>query len=86
MKLFKLLINCAKMPFTLTSEQNKILQKWVEKQDAIVAKKQGKSYAYYGSTGGGYTYCFTPTGLGTVVAVKNSVTNSQIDLTDYDSW
>lgn len=33
-----------------------------------------------------YTYCFTPTSLGTIVVVRCGITNTKIDLTDYESW
>lgn len=35
--------------------------------------------------GGGYTYSFTPTPHGCVVKVRNTQTDDEIDLTDYDS-
>lgn len=35
--------------------------------------------------GGEFTYCFTPTGLGTIIKVKH-YKGEEIDLTDYDSW
>lgn len=41
---------------------------------------------YYGAIGGGLTYSFTPTALGTVVKVKEAITGEEIDLTDYDEW
>lgn len=74
------------MPFELTKEQQTRLKTWAAEQDKLVAQRQGKDFAYYGACGGGYTYCFTPTGLGTVVHVKNSITGDEIDLTDFDCW
>lgn len=41
---------------------------------------------YYGAIGGGLTYEFTPTGVGTIVKVKESSTGLELDLTDYESW
>lgn len=35
--------------------------------------------------GGEFTYCFTPTGLGTIVKVKH-YQGEELDLTDYESW
>jgi len=32
------------------------------------------------------TYSFTPTNLGVVFKVHDSVTGKELDLTDYDSW
>ena len=38
-----------------------------------------------GAIGGRLTYCFTPTGLGTIIKVK-CVCGSAIDLTNYETW
>jgi hypothetical protein len=46
--------------------------------------EQGEPMPYHGAIGGAYAYCFIPTGLGSVVKVKNTVTGDEIDLTDYD--
>lgn len=59
--------------------------------DADQEKKLNQWYAqlkeeYTGAIGGRLTFCFTPTGIGTVVIVKDAVTKKEIDLTDYDSW
>lgn len=43
-------------------------------------------YPYTGAIGGGLTYCFSPTGLGIVTKVQYSLTDEEIDLTDYDEW
>lgn len=39
-----------------------------------------------GAIGGRYTYCYTPTSIGTIIIVKDSITNTQIDLTEYEEW
>jgi len=83
--------------FSLDAEQSERYQEWEKEQDAKVRARQLESTdsstakmaecgAYYGTIGGGYTFTFTPTGLGTVVKVKNCVTGEELDLTDYDSW
>lgn len=41
-------------------------------------------YPYGGAIGGGVTYCFTPTSLGTVFIVQ--AWGQELNLTDYDSW
>jgi hypothetical protein len=38
-----------------------------------------------GAIGGKTTYCFTPTGIGTVTVVKCAC-GKEINLTDYESW
>lgn len=72
--------------FKLSEEQGKKLDDWVAEQDAKVAAIQKRERAYYGCSGGAYTYSFTPTSLGTVVKVVNGVTKEEIDLTDYEDW
>lgn len=41
---------------------------------------------YYGAIGGGYSFTFTPTGIGMACTVTEFITGESIDLTDYDSW
>jgi hypothetical protein len=41
---------------------------------------------YYGTIGGGLTYCFTPTGLGDIVVVREATTGEEINVTDYENW
>ncbi len=38
-----------------------------------------------GAIGGRLTYCFTPTGLGTITVIK-CVCGEEINVTDFDSW
>jgi hypothetical protein len=45
---------------------------------------KGREYPYEGAIGGGLTYHFTPTGLGTVVKV--SYRDQELDLTDSENW
>lgn len=40
---------------------------------------------YAGAIGGSTTYCFTPTGLGTMVSAK-CVCNKVFDITDWEVW
>ena len=66
----------------------------IQKQDPITAKyisrdADGTEYPYLGAIGGGCSYEFTPTGLGTVTKVTwcaGTDYEATIDLTDYDSW
>lgn len=41
---------------------------------------------HYGTIGGGYSFTFTPTGIGGACTVTESITGESIDLTDYDGW
>lgn len=45
-------------------------------------------YPYLGAIGGGLTYEFTPTSLGTCFKVRFGTPGNEqeLDLTDYDSW
>lgn len=43
-------------------------------------------YPYTGAVGGNLTFSFTPTSIGTVVKVRDSVTGAEIDVTDYDMF
>jgi len=78
--------------FSLTEKQEKKLAEWKLVQDAkVISFEKGtelehENEAYYGTTGGGYTYEFTPTSLGCVIKVINNMTKEEIDLTEYDQW
>jgi hypothetical protein len=63
--------------FNLTEEQYSKLKEWKSKHD---------SNAPDGAIGGRYTYSFTPTRLGMVVVVTDSITKEEIDLSNYDEW
>ena len=62
--------------FSLDKEQREKLRECADKHEQV----------YTGAIGGRYTYSFTPTGLGTIVKVHDPITNTEIDLTDYESW
>lgn len=86
--------------FQLDTEQSLRLGIWLREQHRELAKLQwqdpelrekmlDENTPYLGAIGGGLTYEFTPTGLGTVVVVyfrKGSGSEAHIDLTDYDMW
>jgi hypothetical protein len=72
--------------FNLSEAQCNKVNIWRREQDAIVAKQQGKNAPYYGASGGEVTYMFTPTTIGCVMQVKHAMTESVLDISDYDSW
>jgi hypothetical protein len=78
--------------FSLDETQHKKLAAWKKAQDVKVMEQQkGTKFehsgeAYYGCSGGAYSYEFTPTSLGLIVKVRNGATEETIDLSDYDSW
>jgi hypothetical protein len=61
--------------FTLSPEQMEKFEKW----------RKEKGEVYVGAIGGAYTFCFTPTGLGTIEVVK-CADGTELDLTDYDNF
>ena len=86
--------------FELTDKQKTMLKSqrliWderiIEKQknqmshDDFMVKTCDGKYPYYGAIGGGLKYSFTPTGIGTIVEVTNTILDETLDLTDYDGW
>lgn len=70
--------------FTLTDEQKKKLSDWMDSLQPELAKIMKKKWA--DSARGYYTYEFTPTGIGTIVQVREFRTQKVIDLTEYDHW
>lgn len=66
------------MKFTLNKQQLDKLRKW---------KSTKNLNLYGGAIAGRFTYCFTPTSMGIVVEVQDSMEKKdKIDLTDYESW
>lgn len=41
---------------------------------------------YYGAIGGGFTFSFIGTSIGTAVSVKETITGEEINITDYSLW
>jgi hypothetical protein len=78
--------------FGLDEKQAQKLSAWKEEQHKKVIEKQKGTKvehpgeAYYGCSGGAFTYMFTPTTLGLVTEVKNNLTGETINLTDFEDW
>ena len=88
--------------FDLTPEQLQKLDDWiveVNERARAIQLEQGKTnedlnwalgmtdpYPYYGAIGGGVTYSFTPTSIGVIVQITETITKEELDLTDYDTW
>jgi hypothetical protein len=64
--------------FSLNKNEINKYKKWHE--------EQRKKHNIVTAIGGEETFCFTPTGLDTVVEIKNNVTGEILDLTNYDKW
>lgn len=41
---------------------------------------------YYGATGGGVSYTFIPTSLGTIIVVKETITGKELNVSDALDW
>jgi hypothetical protein len=67
------------------AEQDKATA-FMKKQDALVAKQQGKDFPYYGASGGAYSYIFTLTSLGLMVSIRNNLTKAEENLSDTSDW
>ena len=91
------------MKFELDEKESEKLNEFIKVQYAKLVEAQkgtdvekwhstygGITYPYLGSIGGGLTYEFTPTTIGTIVNVTfckgHPDYEAQIDLTDYASW
>ena len=51
--------------------------------------QQFKSFqpeAYAGTSGGRYTYSFTPTSLGVVIVIEDNLFKRKLDITPYHEW
>ena len=55
-------------------------------KEFLVERFKSEGKVYVGVSGGNLTYLITPTSIGTVFNVSDSITGENIDLTDYDNW
>jgi hypothetical protein len=88
------------MKFQITPEDQAKIDKWLaevvyppivaeQKKDPEMAgllfkSSNGVEYPYEGAIGGGLTYHFTPTSLGTILRVTYQ--DQELDLTDWENW
>lgn len=49
-------------------------------------KIQGEDQPYYGAVGGGLSYTFTPTALGDIITVKESITGKELNVSEATGW
>jgi len=68
---------CEDRTFVLSAEQHKKYDEWRKEKN----KKNGE--VYVGAIGGAYSFCFTPTGIGTMVKVT-CADGTELDLTEYE--
>lgn len=75
------------------------INEWLEslKPEILAIQKQGSKNSpfgdimssdepYYGATGGGVSYTFTPTSLGTILTVKEAITGKELNVSDALDW
>lgn len=65
--------------FELDKEDLEKFKDWKKKQ-------LNKNSSNCGMVGGRWTIMFTPTGIGTIISIKDNKLNEELDITDYDSW
>lgn len=70
--------------FTIPENQIKKLEKWMKEQDQKAFQIDIEHH--YGAIGGGYSYTFTPTSIGTFIEVRNVVTGEKIDVSDSENF
>jgi hypothetical protein len=67
--------------FTVSDDDQRKFAAWVEEHSKTCKMVKG----YQGAIGGNWTYCFTPTSIGTVFKVECAC-GERVDLSDYNSW
>lgn len=83
--------------FEITDKQQERINQWLKvlKPDLILLLKKSileyddlaiDDELYVGAIGGELTYIFMPTGIGTVIKVRENVTGQELNLTDYGAW
>lgn len=85
----------------LTQKQVDKLDSWVKEQAKIALERQKETvknpsygfisswemgYPYEGAIGGSLTYHVTPTSMGVIIKASHSMTDNEIDLTEYEDW
>ena len=70
------------LTFKLTDHQEAIFEEFRKRKTKERAKKKKRDAAI----GGAYTFCFTPTGIGTVIEVICNDDMERINLTEEENW
>lgn len=81
--------------FNLTVAEARCINDWAQSLVPEILAKQrkdgtqldpGDKVPYYGAVGGGLTYCFTPTSLGTILVVKETITGKELNVSNALDW
>lgn len=70
--------------FTLNEVESEAAESFIKKHKNCCKEKLGKEF--FSSTGGGFTYLITPTGLGLCVSIRCNSCGQIKDITDSESW
>jgi hypothetical protein len=81
------------MRFEVTLEEHQVIATWWESiQKKAISENKDRAdpcfpdSVYYGAMGGGLSYSFTPTSLGTILVVKEAVSGEELNVTDALGW
>jgi hypothetical protein len=80
--------------FSVNTAEQGVINEWVESLRSEIMELQKKSAVsdlaeadpYYGAIGGGLTYSFSPTGLGMIITVKETITGKELNVTNALDW
>jgi hypothetical protein len=85
--------------FGLNIAEARCIADWVEslRPEIMAIQKAGSKNSglddtitggepYYGATGGGLSYTFIPTSLGTIITVKEAITKKELNVSDALGW
>lgn len=81
--------------FGLTVAEHAIVEEWLQTLVPEIVEKQRQNgisrsitgdQPYYGAVGGGVTYSFVPTSLGTIIIAKESTTGKELNVSDAAGW
>ena len=68
-----------KFEYEFSEKEQATLDEWIKEM------QEKEKNSIKPAIGGAYTYCFTPTSVGTAVVVQHA-NGEEIDITDYGSW
>lgn len=86
------------LKFGMSIAEYQIIRDWEEslKPEILAIQKRNKNLSdisdiignepYYGAAGGGLTYSFIPTGLGTIITVTEAITGKTLNVSDAADW
>jgi hypothetical protein len=85
--------------FGLNVAEACVINEWIEslRPEILAIQKAGSASSgiddtitggepYYGATGGGFSYTFIPTSLGTIITVKEAITKKELNVSDALGW